>query len=68
MDKHRITSEWMPADESTHRLEVAATDQEGLVAIRDNYDPDRQVFATTRQLATFVRAAEEGRLKRILGT
>lgn len=68
MQRHTITSEWLPADDTENRLEVAATDEDGLVAIRDSFDPDRQVFATLPQLGNFVRAAEQGKLKRIIGT
>lgn len=68
MQQHKITSEWFPADESANRLEVAATDQEGLVALRDSYDPERQVFCTTSQITKLVQATEQGRLRSILGS
>ena len=66
--QRKITSDWMSADESANRLELASTDQPGLVAIRDTYEPDRQVYATTRQVSELVRAADRGSFQKILGS
>lgn len=67
MDTHKITGDWMAADSSANRLELATTDQAGLVAIRDTYDPDRQVFATASQLGNLVRAADRPPFRDIIG-
>ncbi len=67
MQKHTVTGDWLPADSTQNRLEVAPTADKGLIAIRDNYDPDRVVFATSRQLANLATAYEKGMFKSIVG-
>lgn len=69
--QHKITSDWVPADDSENHLEFAATDRDDLVAIRDSFDPENgPVYATTSQLRDFARevnSGQKGRLGRILG-
>lgn len=67
MDQHKIAGNWVPCDDSANRLELAPTEQPGVIAMRDTHDPDTQLFATANQLQSFVAAAEKGRLERLIG-
>lgn len=65
---HSITGEWVPADESSNRLELAPTTDESLVAIRDTHDPSSVLFATDRQIENMVNAYQRGLFKSIMGS
>lgn len=57
----QITSDWTPADDSQNHLEVAKTSEPGVIAIRDTYQPNNQITATTKQLMNLANAAQTGR-------
>jgi Domain of unknown function (DUF397) len=62
----QITSDWTPADDTHNCLEVAKTSQPGVIAIRDTYDPNRQITATTKQLLNLANAAQSGRFRGVV--
>lgn len=68
MEDLKITGTWEQADTSRHRLELAPTEEEGVIAIRDSFDPSRVVYATSSQVTKMARAVEDNRFRRLLGT
>lgn len=66
MSNAEIRGTWTPADQSETRLEAAQTDQDGLVALRDNYDPERVIFATPKQIRNFADSVQKGNLRNVV--
>lgn len=62
----QITSDWTPADDSQHHLEVAKTSDPNVIAIRDTYNPGQQITATTKQLMNLATAAQTGRFRGVV--
>lgn len=61
MDQPNIVSDWAPADQSKHHLELALTDQlvrnngqqQQVIALRDTHAPDQVIYVTPGQVQSF---------------
>jgi hypothetical protein len=65
MDHPRIQGNWMPADESNYTLEVAPTDRENVLALRDSFDQSNVIYATKKQLHKFADVVQTGRIENL---
>jgi hypothetical protein len=63
-----IQGDWTPADDSRNRVEIAATERDNLLALRDSYDPQEVVFITKDQLLNLADAVQKGRLRNLTRT
>lgn len=68
MEHPVIKGEWMPVDNSRNTLEVAPTDRDNVLAIRDTYDPREVIFPTKQHILNLANAVQEGRLRNLTHT
>lgn len=65
-DHPHITGNWTPADGTKNTLELAPTDRDEVVALRDSYDQGKVIFATSAQVMTFADAVSKGPIRNLL--
>jgi len=59
MDRqYSIAGTWMAADSSPNHLELARTDEPGVIAMRSTFRPDQVLFVTAGQLRGAISALE----------
>jgi len=67
MTQHpNIQGDWVPADQSQTRMEVASTEEPDILAIRDNFNPNEVVYATRKQVRGLADSLQTGRLSNLI--
>lgn len=61
-----ITGNWTPADSTKNTLEIAQTDREDIVALRDSYDPQNVLFTTKNHVRNLAESAQKGPMKNLV--
>jgi len=66
MQPPAVTGRWESGDASANHLEIAATERPDVFAMRDSFDPGRQVYATEGQILKFADTVQRGQLRGLL--
>ena len=60
---YQIQGSRVAAENSTNHLEVARTNDEGVLAVRDSFNPSDVIYCTPRQLTGFASAINSGQMR-----
>jgi hypothetical protein len=61
-----VQGNWVPADQSKNRVELAPTDIPDVLAIRDSFDTEEVIYATPRQVMALAEAVQKGLFSNIV--
>jgi hypothetical protein len=57
-DRERVRGDWIRVDDTDNTIELAETDEPGLLLLRGSYNHGRMTYVTANQVRNLIRAAE----------
>jgi hypothetical protein len=63
MPEYTITGPWVAAENSANHFEVARTNNEGVLAVRNTFAPTAVLYCTPNQLIGFGTAITSGQMR-----